>query len=76
MIVASGSFDPGSRARWGNYSSMDVDPVEPCTFWFTSEYYDATTAAGWKTRIVSFQAPTCDGEEEEDDGCWFWNLFN
>ena len=22
---------------WGDYSSMSVDPVEDCTFWYTSE---------------------------------------
>jgi hypothetical protein len=44
-----------SVARWGNYSSMDVDPTDAGTFWYTTEYYDATSDAGWKTRVVSFQ---------------------
>lgn len=46
--------------RWGNYSSMDVDPVDDCTFWYTTMYYDTTSAAGWKTRISAFKHPDCD----------------
>ncbi|WP_052519322.1 Ig-like domain-containing protein [Archangium violaceum] len=26
------------RTRWGDYSSMNVDPVDGCTFWYTSMY--------------------------------------
>jgi hypothetical protein len=41
--------------RWGDFSSMTVDPVDDCTFWYTAEYYAATSEAGWSTRIGSFQ---------------------
>jgi hypothetical protein len=34
---------------------MTVDPVDDCTFWFSSEYYATTSDAGWRTRIASFQ---------------------
>jgi hypothetical protein len=46
-------------ARWGNYSSMEIDPDKKCTFWYTGQYYDKTSAAGWKTRIVAFRIPNC-----------------
>jgi len=26
-------------SRWGDYSSMSVDPSDNCTFWYTNEYY-------------------------------------
>ncbi|MEP6809940.1 MAG: hypothetical protein ABI992_06835, partial [Chthoniobacterales bacterium] len=29
----------GTGNRWGDYSSLTVDPVDDSTFWFTSEYY-------------------------------------
>jgi Carboxypeptidase regulatory-like domain/Fibronectin type III domain/Domain of unknown function (DUF4214) len=48
--------------RWGDYSSMSVDPSDSCTFWITSEYYvDQTSgnAGSWNTRIGSFVFPTC-----------------
>ena len=44
----------GGRGRWGDYSAMSVDPVNPQTFWYTQEYFDSTSWNGWKTRIASF----------------------
>jgi hypothetical protein len=47
--------NPGQTdGRWGDYSGMSVDPYSPTTFWFTTEYYQATSAASWSTRIGSF----------------------
>jgi len=48
-----------SSNRWGDYSSMSVDPVDQCTFYFTSEYYPTTAGASWHTRVCSFKFPTC-----------------
>jgi uncharacterized repeat protein (TIGR01451 family) len=45
--------------RWGDYSSMFVDPSDTCTFYHTNEYYSATSAAAWNTRVGSFRFPTC-----------------
>ena len=28
-----------SSSRWGDYSTMSIDPVDDCTFWYTQEYY-------------------------------------
>ncbi len=41
--------------RWGDYSSMSVDPVDQCTFWYTSEYYPSSSSGNWHTRIGSFR---------------------
>jgi hypothetical protein len=40
-------------ARWGDYSSMAVDPVDDRTFWFTGEYQPV--GANWGTKIASFR---------------------
>ncbi|MBI2864736.1 MAG: hypothetical protein HYX94_09275 [Chloroflexi bacterium] len=45
-------------SRWGDYSAMTVDPVDDCTFWYTTEYYTAN-GGNWNTRIGSFSFPTC-----------------
>jgi hypothetical protein len=47
--------------RWGDYSSMNIDPVDDCTFWFISEYYPVTSTSGWMLRVGSFRypAPQC-----------------
>lgn len=45
--------------RWGDYSGMTIDPVDDCTFWYTTEYLPSTGAFNWKTRIASFRFPNC-----------------
>ena len=45
--------------RWGDYSSMSVDPADGCTFWYTQEYYANSGSFDFKTRIGSFKIPTC-----------------
>jgi hypothetical protein len=52
-----------ANSRWGDYTDMTVDPVDDCTFWYVNEYYtaagQASSAAGWQTRIASFKLPGC-----------------
>jgi len=47
--------------RWGDYTAMQIDPVDDCTFWYTDEYYAAADAPTgiWHTRVGSFKFPTC-----------------
>src|SRR5207253_3333275 len=45
--------------RWGDYSAMTVDPVDDCTFWYTTEYLKANGTFNWSTRIVSFKLAGC-----------------
>jgi hypothetical protein len=47
--------------RWGDYSDITVDPVDDCTFWYTTEYYATTSQFNWRTRIGSFSFPGCGG---------------
>ncbi|MEO6076065.1 MAG: hypothetical protein ABIP56_04595, partial [Dokdonella sp.] len=47
------------RSRWGDYSSMSVDPTDECTFWYTNEYQPVTSNGSWATRICSFKFPQC-----------------
>jgi hypothetical protein len=44
--------------RYGDYSSLNVDPVDDCTFWFTGEY---NTSSQWSTRIGAFSFAGCGG---------------
>jgi hypothetical protein len=48
-----------TNSRWGDYSSMTVDPVDDCTFWYTQEYYQTNSSFNWRTRIGSFKFDTC-----------------
>ncbi|MGH8174025.1 MAG: hypothetical protein ACREPX_12870, partial [Rhodanobacteraceae bacterium] len=49
----------GTGNRWGDYSSLTVDPIDDCTFWYTSEYYATNGQFNWRTRIGSFKFPEC-----------------
>jgi len=49
--------------RWGDYSSMSVDPTDDCTFWYTQEYYATTGSFNWATRIGSFKFNSCKGAQ-------------
>jgi hypothetical protein len=49
----------GGGERWGDYSAMQLDPVDDCTFWYTQEYYKTASDLNWSTQIVSFKFPTC-----------------
>jgi hypothetical protein len=58
-IIAGGGSQTGSLSRWGDYSAITVDPVDDCTFWYTTEYLKASGSFNWSTRIASFRLPTC-----------------
>jgi hypothetical protein len=58
-IVNGTGSQTGTAGRWGDYSSMVVDPADDCTFWYTNEYYITTTAVNWQTMIGKFKFPSC-----------------
>jgi len=55
----SGSGDEQNGNLWGDYSAMTVDPVDDCTFFFTSEYQKANGTFNWSTQITSFKVAGC-----------------
>jgi hypothetical protein len=57
--ITSGPGSQTTYSRWGDYTSMAVDPVDGCTFWYTDEYIPANGNFNWKTRLASFQLPGC-----------------
>ncbi len=57
-----GSQSSGGVDRWGDYTSMTVDPTDDCTFWFTEEYLKSTgqnSGFNWSTAIGSFTFSGC-----------------
>jgi hypothetical protein len=67
--IATGTEVPPAPSagdvRWGDYTTLSVDPVDDCTFWHVGEYYldttlipedtVATKTRWWRTRIGSFR---------------------
>ena len=63
VIMNGSGVQTTTNSRWGDYTSMNVDPVDDCTFWYVNEYYavSGTAADGrpWQTRIANFKLPGC-----------------
>ncbi len=64
-IIDGSGVQRTTNSRWGDYTSMNVDPTDDCTFWYVNEYYtlagQLSSTAGWQTRIASFKFPSCSG---------------
>ena len=62
LLAGTGSQSSGGYDRWGDYSSMTIDPTDDCTFWFTESYIKTTGANSgfnWSTAIGNFSFPGC-----------------
>jgi hypothetical protein len=58
-ILAGPGVQTGTLSRWGDYSTMSVDPVDGCTMVFTTEYIPSNGSFNWNTFIYSFKLSTC-----------------
>jgi hypothetical protein len=60
-----GTADEENSYKWGDYTSMTVDPVGGCAFWYVNEYFTTnqigTGKPVWQTRVSTFSLPTCGG---------------
>jgi len=59
IVVSGGGVQTNSFNRWGDYSSMAIDPSDDCTFWYTQEYYKSTGSFNFSTHMNSFKFTTC-----------------
>ena len=63
-VAAKGTaVETGDSQRWGDYSSMSIDPADDCTLWYSQMYYNKNHGGGvsgdWDTRIVAFKFDSC-----------------
>jgi hypothetical protein len=58
-LQAGSGSQTSTTSRWGDYSMLAVDPSDDCTFWYTTEYYSASSDQDWQTRIGSFSFASC-----------------
>jgi hypothetical protein len=59
VIINGSGSQLTTSSRWGDYTSMNIDPTDDCTFWYVNEYYQITELAAFQTRIGSFRLPGC-----------------
>lgn len=58
-ILVGGGIQTATLTRWGDYSTISVDPVDGCTMVFTSQFQPANGNFNWNTYIHSFKLSTC-----------------
>ncbi len=64
-IVWTGSGSQTTRSsgtaltRWGDYTTMRVDPADDCTFWYINQYLPSDGVFNWGTRISSAKFNGC-----------------
>lgn len=59
QALAGTGSQTATLARWGDYSTISVDPVDGCTMVFTTEYIPSDGNFNWSTFIHSFKLSTC-----------------
>jgi hypothetical protein len=60
MLNGTGS-QTGSQ-RWGDYTSLKIDPVDDRSFWVVNEYVPTTSSIGWRIHVGGFSlAPQVTG---------------
>ncbi|MCX6626750.1 MAG: hypothetical protein NTW28_03855 [Candidatus Solibacter sp.] len=60
QLVQAGAGSQGlSLNRWGDYSTMQVDPQDDCKLWYTTQYIGANGTFNWRTKIAGFKFPNC-----------------
>ena len=57
--ILTGSAHQSGSLRWGDFTSMAVDPVDDCTFWYNNQYMGANGTYAWATQLFSFTFPGC-----------------
>jgi len=58
-ILQAGAGAQTTYNRWGDYTSLRIDPDDDTTFWYTNEYYTKNSPFfnfNWSTAIASFTA--------------------
>ncbi len=55
---AAGKGAQKDADRWGDYSTLTLDPSDDCTFWYTAQYVKDGTHP-WHTKIVHFKFNDC-----------------
>ncbi len=67
-VIDGTGYKTSGYSRWGDYSSVSVDPSDDCTFWIAQEYVATTGSFQWATRIAAIKFPTCGGPSGEVSG--------
>jgi hypothetical protein len=68
MIIGGKGSQEGGNHSWGDYSAMQVDPSDDCTFWYTQEYLPSSGNSNWTTAVTHFRFPNCTPADSPSSG--------
>ena len=54
FVIQDATNSKTNNERWGDYAGIGIDPVDDCTFWFTSQY-----GGSGQTRVAAFKFDEC-----------------
>jgi hypothetical protein len=57
-VLAEGQASQTNTLRWEDYTTLDIDPSDDCTFWYVGDYFRKGDE-DYSTRIGGFQVPGC-----------------
>jgi hypothetical protein len=55
---ATGKGSQKASDRWGDYSTLTIDPSDDCSFWYTAQY-QKDGVNDWHTKILRFKFNSC-----------------
>jgi hypothetical protein len=63
-VLFAGTGSQTDPARWGDYSTLSIDPSDDCTFWYVNQYYATSSDFNWRSRIATFTLPGCSSAQD------------
>jgi hypothetical protein len=62
-VTAEGQASQTNTLRWEDFTTLDIDPSDDCTFWYVGDYLKAG-AENYSSRIAALRLPGCSGKRK------------
>jgi hypothetical protein len=62
-VLAEGEASQTNTLRWEDYTTLDIDPSDDCTFWYVGDYFRKGDE-DYSTRIGGYRLPGCAGRHK------------
>jgi hypothetical protein len=62
-VLAEGEASQTNSLRWEDYTTLDIDPVDDCTFWYVGDFLKKGQQ-NYSTRIGAWSLPGCSGKRK------------
>jgi hypothetical protein len=57
-VLAEGEGSQTNTLRWEDYTTLDIDPSDDCTFWYVGDYFKKGEE-DYSTRVGAYRLPGC-----------------